>query len=55
MFVPAIFCIVWYIFLLNVAKYAFVFLFGCINLPGIIPSLTQGVGKSKGRVNPMWT
>ena len=55
MFVLAIFCILWYIFLLNVAKYAFTFHFSWINLWGIIPGLTHGVGKGKRRASPMWT
>ena len=54
-FVLGIFCILWYIFLLNVANYAFTFLFSCINLRGIILGLTQGVGKGKGKAKPMCT
>lgn len=54
-FVPTIFFILWYIFLLNVANYAFTFLFSSINLRGIVPSPTQGVGKGKGKAKPMWT
>jgi len=38
-----------------VANYAFTFLFSCINLWGTILGLTQGVGKGKGKANPMWT
>ena len=40
---------------LNVENYAFTFLFSYINLWGIIPGLTQGVGQGKGKFNPMWT
>ena len=58
-FVLAIFCILWYIFLLNVANYAFTFLFNCINLRGIVPGPTQGVGKGRltlcGPNGGMWT
>lgn len=54
-FVPAIFCILWYIFLLNVTNYAFNFLFSCIHLWGIIPSPAQGVDKGRGKANHMWT
>ena len=59
--VPTIFCIVQYIFLLNVANYAFTFSFSGINLRGIVPSSTQGVGKGKGKLTlcgpsgEMWT
>ena len=61
MFVPTIFCILWYIFLLNVVIYAFAFIFSSFNLRGIIPSLTQGGGKGMGRLilcvpkEAMWT
>ena len=61
MFVSTIFCILWYIFLLNVANYSFIFLFNYINLRGIISGPTQGVGKGKGRLTlcepngEMWT
>lgn len=54
-FVPTIFCILWYIFLLNVANYVFTFIFSCINLWGIILAPTQGVGKGREKANPMWT
>ena len=54
-FVPTIFCILGYIFLLNVDNYAFTFLFSFINLWSIIASPTQDVGKGKGGANPMWT
>jgi len=53
--VLAIFYILWYIFPLNVVNYDFIFIFSCMNLWGIVPSLTQDVGKGKGRYNPMWT
>jgi len=43
------------LFLLNVAIYAFNFLFSCINLRASFQDMTQGVGKGKGQANPMWT
>ena len=61
MFVLAIFCILWYISLLNVAIYAFNFLFSYFNLQGVVPSLTQGGDKGMGRLTlcgpneEMWT
>ena len=60
-FVSVILCILQYIFLLNVAKYAFIFLSSYINLWGIIPSLTQAVGRGRGKLalcghnGEMWT
>ena len=31
------------------------FFSACINLWGIVQGLTQGVGKWKGKANPIWT
>ena len=54
MIVPTIFCILWYIFLLNVAIYAFIFLFSCVNIWASFQAMTQYVGKGKGQTNPLW-
>lgn len=49
-FVPTIFCILWHIFMLNVANYDFSFLFSCINLWGIFPGPIESVAKGRGRL-----
>jgi len=38
-----------------VSIYAFKFIFNCINLWASFHAMTQGVGKGKGKANPMWT
>jgi len=60
-FVPAIFCILWYNFQLNVTNYAFSSFFSCFNLRGIILGLTKVGTKGIGRLTLcgprmiMWT
>ena len=50
MFVPTIFCILWYIFLLNVAIYAFTFSFQLLQPPGHRSKPDPRWGQGNGRL-----
>ena len=55
MFVPTIFFILWYIFLLNVAIYAFTFLFQLLQPLGHHSRPDPRWGEGDREADPMWT